>query len=246
MAEISEFHFSIASWAAWSPQAHCKAAWKELASGDRNLVRSESPNVADVPMLMRRRLGHLGRMALRCAIDAGKGCKQPNLVFSSRYGDSSITPVLINDIVGDAPLSPAKFSTSVHNAIAGLFSILTKNTAPHTAISAGADSLAYGLLEAVAQLLEDQRPVLWVHYDTSPDDFFKGYVEDEAEDASLAVLLTLPSDDCEVVVMAPSGDEVSEASGCDVVSFVHFLVGHSSSWRHEFANQQWECRRGVA
>ena len=52
------------------------------------------------------------------------------------------------------------------NASAGLFSILQRNTAPGTAISAGCASFGYGLLEACLQLAEKpEQPVLFVYAD---------------------------------------------------------------------------------
>jgi len=63
------------------------------------------------------------------------------------------------------PVSPTRFHNSVHNAAAGYWSIATHSQAPSTSISAGEDSFAVGLLEAVVQALAEQQDSLLVAYD---------------------------------------------------------------------------------
>jgi len=46
------------------------------------------------------------------------------------------------------------FSLGVHNALAGLLSVSTRNHGGHTALAAGIDSFGFGLMEAAVCLLE--------------------------------------------------------------------------------------------
>ena len=49
-------------------------------------------------------------------------------------------------------MSPAAFSSSVHNAAPGAWSLFTKNTVAYTAIAARERTYEMGLMEAKAQL----------------------------------------------------------------------------------------------
>ena len=61
------------------------------------------------------------------------------------------------------PLSPAKFSHTVHNAQAGLFSIATGNRRASSSLAAQQDTFGHGWLEALAHLeREPERPLLLV------------------------------------------------------------------------------------
>jgi hypothetical protein len=69
-------------------------------------------------------------------------------------------------MTGQNEVSPADFSLSVHNALAGLLSIHTRNTLGHTALAGGPDTFAYGFMEALACLREEPgRPVLYCYGD---------------------------------------------------------------------------------
>ena len=46
-------------------------------------------------------------------------------------------------------MSPAGFSNSVHNAAAGAFSLITKNTNTYTSVAAGDDTLEMAILKAL-------------------------------------------------------------------------------------------------
>jgi hypothetical protein len=82
-------------------------------------------------------------------------------VFASRHGSFATTVSLLEDLARDAPLSPARFSHSVHNTQAGLFSIWAGNRQPSTALAAREETFAHGLLEAACLVRrEPERPVL--------------------------------------------------------------------------------------
>ena len=63
-------------------------------------------------------------------------------------------------------VSPTRFSNSVHNAAAGYWSIATRSTMESTVLCAFDASFCAGLLEALAQVSDTDRPVLLCAYDT--------------------------------------------------------------------------------
>ena len=80
---------------------------------------------------------------------------------------------MLEALASKEELSPAVFSLSVLNASTGLFSMLEKNFAPSTAISAGCSSFSYGLLEACTQLDENPgQSVLLVYADEPIPDIY--------------------------------------------------------------------------
>lgn len=103
-----------------------------------------------VPMAQRRRMPRFALAAVRCAL----GVMTPNgeTVFASRYGDVPTAVTLLQAIAQGELLSPTAFSACVHNAAPGLAGQIAGVKASHTAVAAGEDSLAAGVLEARLRL----------------------------------------------------------------------------------------------
>ena len=113
------------------------------------LAPGETPDVSFVPPLMRRRLSALQKEMFVISHALGESESDYSVFFASHDGEQSLTHFLANEYNTEGAVSPGKFSTSVHNAAPGLYSIFTANQAPYTAIAAGEDSIESGLLEAL-------------------------------------------------------------------------------------------------
>jgi hypothetical protein len=157
---------------------------------------------AAVPTLLRRRVSAIGQLALRAAFQAG-GAQQPRFVFCSRHGEFDRTVSLLRSIAAREPVSPADFSLSVHNALAGLLSIATKNPRGHTAIAAGHDSFGYGMLEGALCLaaVPDEK-VLVVYFDAPLPALYAPIGDDAAAAVALALLLAPQTGAGDDVVMS--------------------------------------------
>jgi hypothetical protein len=115
-------------------------------------------------------------------------------VFATRHGPFSTTLVLLQDLAAGSPLSPARFTHSVHNAPAGLFSIWAKNPRASSTLAAGSETFPHGFLEALALLhREVARRVLLVVADEQPPDPFAS-LADRVEGAYGAAFLLGSSD----------------------------------------------------
>jgi hypothetical protein len=87
-------------------------------------------------------------------------------VFASTYGDLPINHYMCSTLASTPLLvSPTRFHNSVHNAVSGYWTIGTGSMRASTALAAGANTFASGLLEAVVQALANDTPVLLVAYD---------------------------------------------------------------------------------
>ena len=157
--------FSVEAWAAWAPGLGDQAAWRAWLCQPHTISLQEEPALLEMPAMIRRRVERLGRVALQ-ATYWGQGDKDPcPIVFASRRGDISRSLQLLHKLAVGEPLSPAAFSTSVHNAIGALYSIATAHTGPYTAIAAGEETVEAAFVEALGQLVDGEREVLLVYYD---------------------------------------------------------------------------------
>jgi hypothetical protein len=89
----------------------------------------------------------------------------------------------------DRQISPTRFHNSVHNAAAGYWGIATRAMAPCQVLCAYDASFGAGLLDAMAQVVHDQVPVLLIAYDSEyPEPLFSKRLVPDC--AGVALLLT--------------------------------------------------------
>ena len=155
-----------------------RAEWSESES-------TPKPDVSFVPPMERRRLTLLERAALSVAWKVYPHGEQIPVVFASRWGEIGTTLKLMRQMHDEGEMSPAGFSNSVHNAAPGHLSLLTKDKAPYTAISAGVDSYEMGMLEASTY----PGKVLFVYAEESTPEMYRPHFPDVKRAHSVAVLL---------------------------------------------------------
>lgn len=156
------------------------AAWKE---GD------PAPRVDFLSPIQRRRLSPLARVALDAMWRVVASAEHLPTVFASRHGEVSSTYRMLNQLVAHEPLSPAEFSHSVHNSIVGQASIFRHDHSESVAVSAGADTLPAGFIEAAGLLLNFERVLLAVYDEPVPEPYLKE-MPTETERWALVALLT--------------------------------------------------------
>jgi hypothetical protein len=108
----------------------------------------------------------LATLAVQIATEAVGDVAADFLVFASQHGDVARLRAMLDDIAAGTELSPTVFSQSVHNASAGLYTIISRSRAPVCALSSGASTFAAAWLEAEGFLLEHpEAAVLLASYD---------------------------------------------------------------------------------
>jgi len=227
--------FQIADWAAWSDGQAVRAA-----------DEAEPPNV--LPPLLRRRVSAIGQSAFRAAQGLAENM-QVRFVFCSRHGEFARTHSLLESLCAAEPASPGDFSLSVHNALAGLLSMARKNRAGHTAIAAGRDSFACGLLEAATCLAAGvDEAVLLVYFDEPLPEEYQEF--GDPDEASLALALLLhpargDGTDLRLSFLAQNATEPVRSATAQAMDFLRFL----SSGAHETVSpgerMQWRWSRGA-
>jgi hypothetical protein len=227
--------FRIVDWAARSPDRESKAQWAAWARKISPNPPAELKQPIDMPMLLRRRLGRLGQLAVAAAYEAG-ALPPVRYIVCSRHGEFRRTLGLLRGVALREPLSPSEFSVSVHNALAGLLSIATKSTGGHTAIAAGADSFAYGLVETAASLsAAPEEPVLLVYFDEPLPAPFAELTTPQSDMALALALLLLPAGAAEQrgelvqLAVEPSPGDGTAATTRQALDFLCFLASGAAS-----------------
>jgi hypothetical protein len=152
---------SLLGWAACAPDVEFGASLPFPAGGvDREAM----------PAMLRRRASPATQMAFSAAVRAcAQASRMPGelpSVFASVAGEIQTSDALCIELARpDGIISPTAFHNSVQNTTAGYWSIAQGCTRPASALAAGADTFAMGLLEAWCQLACQGGELLLVCYD---------------------------------------------------------------------------------
>ncbi|POZ50054.1 beta-ketoacyl synthase chain length factor [Methylovulum psychrotolerans] len=177
--------FVLKAWAAWPPLP---------APDDMALAATQKNLLSVIPNHLKRRLSPLAKTVF-CALSQCAGTKsQSPVVFSSTHGELGRSLEMIKLIEAGEEISPTAFSLSVHNAIAGLFSIVYGNTCEITVLASGEDGVGSGFLEALGLLQEGAAEVLLVFYDEPLPDFYPAAPFRLSADSASALVLAIGKD----------------------------------------------------
>ena len=147
----------------WAPNADGVKEWRVWLQQNEHPQGNEPPPLSHIKPMQRRRLSLLARSVFetsaRCLEQIPEQHRSTNDVgclFANAYGQCDTTVKMLQTLAQAEPTSPAAFSLSVHNAIAGQFSIAHMLTGASATMAPGRDGLGGVFLEA-AGLLEEQR-----------------------------------------------------------------------------------------
>ncbi len=182
----------LKKWAAWAPGLEDTRAWLDWCAEPRELGAEGRPEASFLPALLRRRCSPLTRIMLTVAFECcgEEERAQVSSVFASRHGNINESIELLERLAHQLPLSPTRFSHSVHNAQAGLFSIAAGNRRASSSIAAEAETFGCAYLEALTFLERfPECPVLLVMADVPLADAFASLVDEPAASYGLGLLL---------------------------------------------------------
>lgn len=206
--------------------------------------------------MARRRLSTLSRVALKVAHDCAADHPNVRIVFASRHGELRRTTDILRNISAGEPVSPTSFSLSVLNAMTGVFGISRGDRTAASALSAGAETLGYALLEAHAQYATDpSTPVLLVYADEPADPAY-GTIEEEVHGGALAILLEdsaatgrlTCARTVAIATEAPGDKGATDTVFATQSQAVHHCLDTrtAAQWRGEHAAWAWSWHEGVA
>lgn len=157
-----QLKFSIERLDAWAPGASTLEEWRAWRNGELSISVDGEPAVLQMPPMIRRHTGRLGKLSCQVAYEALGDTGGIPIVFSSRYGDVGRSVDLLSALVSGDELSPTSFSLSVHNAVMGLFAMARRDNANSVALAAGDESAEYGIVEACGLLTDGADRVLLI------------------------------------------------------------------------------------
>lgn len=225
--------FSVTRFAAWAPE------------GD---AADTVPKLEQMPAMLRRHAGRLGRVACEVAYRALDGATGVPVVFASRYGEASRSVDLLEAMVGGQPLSPTSFSLSVHNAVGGLFSMARSDTGSCVSLAAGVESAETAVLEACALMDDGAAQVLIVVADCPLPPVYESFAAPGDRLHGFAALLAPASGtsgaSVSLIQRSRRADEAATTTESDMPAY-RVLSGESTELVHVSARHAWEWRRDV-
>lgn len=208
-----QVNFSIAQLEAWAPNVTTASEWREWAKGDRTMGEIGEPALQQMPPMLRRHAGRLGRLACSPAYDTLADLRDVPMVFSARYGEVSRSVELLTALSAADELSPTTFGLSVHNAVPGLFSMARKETANSIALAAGDDSAECGVIEACGLLADGVEQVLLVVADCPLPPIYKEFEDTAPAAFGWSCLIKPPTVD--ILTLEWFDDGISESGRAD-------------------------------
>ncbi len=243
--------FTVKAWSAWAPGLENTEDWRRFAREPVLPALDGTPVLMFVPAMQRRRFSRLSRMALQSAFAScpTELLTEASTVFASRHGESEVCLALLRDIAQRLALPPTKFSHSVHNAQAGLFSIAAGNGRPSSSIAGQQDTFCAGLVEALG-LCQRHRPhpTLLVVADEPIPAIFRAF-EDELPAAFAAAWLVeegigaagMPFEMRLSEPLANTADTTPKLPGA--LQFLAWMLGEEDSLALTRGRRSWIFRR---
>ncbi|MDD5322869.1 MAG: beta-ketoacyl synthase chain length factor [Methylococcales bacterium] len=172
MTESIVSSFVLSKWNAWASGINDIDDWLNWSKKDLALQQEKAVIPDSVPKMLQRRLSPLAKAVFNSANKCIVTGEQIPTVFSSAHGEIYKSLEMLKAIQADDEVSPTAFSLSVHNAIAGLFSIVYSNQQEITVIAPGQEGIAPAFIEGLGILQEGADAVLLVLYDEPIADFY--------------------------------------------------------------------------
>lgn len=235
--------FDVLRWHAASTRLADEAAWRAWAQG--TLAPADlpdvPPDVSFLPALQRRRLGLLSRLFFAAAwplLDDAAHCP---LVLVSHDGEINRGFELWSALYGTGDVSPTSFGLSVHNALAGQWSMARGDMSEHTALAADEEALEIGILEACGLLREGAEHVLLVFADEALGEQYDVRGVSRPPFAHALAMVLAAGERFRLTRQAPQAPENTPDWGALAFVRQHYL-GHAR-WRQDYRRSSWHWEK---
>ena len=189
------YKFNLKNWLAWGIG--------ELSDLDNlSNIKSGIPNLDGTSVMVKRRMPKLSKYIHALTQDITILDRNIPTIFASKNAELARSFKIIRSF--DTDVSPTQFSMSVHNAIAGLLSVITKDDSKYTVIDSLSGVLETALIEATS-LLTEHNCVKVVYFD---EDLPVELIESTAEYNQPIVLL----------LVIEKGTEISLSSEANILN----------------------------
>lgn len=164
MRAACSFSFNILDWSAISSRISTQQEWLQWSNNalNPNDLAEYQPALDFLPAIQRRRLGKAARLVCQAAWPLAERYPDCPVVFASHDGEINRSFELWPELLQSQTVSPTSFGLSVHNALAGQWSIQRKDMQESTALATLSDGLETALAECYALLQEGTERVLLI------------------------------------------------------------------------------------
>lgn len=214
--------FNLKSWAAWGIG--------ELAEITKlEKIKNGTPLLENIPPMVKRRMPMLAKyiFELNTILDDSLSIKTPKTaiptVYASKNAELKRTFNIIRSFTGD--VSPAQFSMSVHNAIAGLLSVINKDNSVYTVIDSMSGTLEAAVIEAIS-LLSEYDYVKVIYFDEDlPDELNSSFIGNNKP-----VAMCLLIEKGQQISLESSANHKNIESNENLIDLVEFFTLKTSSY----------------
>nr|WP_255494740.1 beta-ketoacyl synthase chain length factor [Luteibacter sp. Sphag1AF] len=207
----------------------------------------QQPSCAFIPAMQRRRLSRLARITMDVAWPLCADDEQLPFVFASRHGETPRTFALLEDIGRDQPLSPTQFGLSVHNAIAGQWSILRGQKGESVALAGEGDTFEHAMLEAAALLHEGAPSALVVMAEEQPAEALRSWIDDVPFSYAVALRVSLPDASSSAtrwrLSLHANDADARPGAWPNALDFLRALHDPHAPVQHAWRSRQWKWHR---
>lgn len=208
--------------------------WRRYFAGKGILGPRELPSLGTHSRLTRR-LDILGKLSLAVLQDMAWKPQEP-LVFASNWGDIGRSKELLYNLADSGEVSPAGFTTSVHNAIAAIAAIGAKNHSFSPAIAAGSLTTEAALCQGYLLAETGAASIIVLRAEMPMPPNWDLTIEENCKEAyAWALRLTIvPNEESRHLQLTPisHGQGASDESTDTISSDLRFLFGPMRSRQH--------------
>ncbi|MDO5090522.1 MAG: beta-ketoacyl synthase chain length factor [Cardiobacteriaceae bacterium] len=235
--------FDIVQWHAVSTRLRTPADWQAWAENPAvaDELAETKPDVAFLPAMQRRRMGLLARLMFEAAWPLLAENAHCPLVLVSHDGEINRGFELWHTLYAQGDVSPTSFGLSVHNALAGQWSMLRGDMSEHTALAVGEEALETALMEAAGMLSDGAAQVLVVFADEPLAAQYDVQNVIRPPFAHAVALLIKPGSGWRLTRHAPVQPAANDC--WSALSFVREQYRQSRQWVHHYANASWQWER---
>ncbi len=244
---MTTFSFKLAAWRASCPYFSETEQWRRWAAGGQADTAAETkPALEFLPAIQRRRLSPAARLVFDAAWPLAEAFPDCPLVYASHDGEINRSFELWQSLFREQTVSPASFGLSVHNALAGQWSMLRQDMSENTALAADKDCLENALAEAYA-LLHEGAGRVWVVLADEP--LHGGYAV-AAERAPFAYALAMvlePGSDYRISLLKPDAEKENPPHSpyWGALEWIRFMLSDRHQWERNSGKRRWLWQKKI-
>ena len=239
------FSFNLLGWHAASTRLHSSEEWAAWAGGR---LRAEDlpdtpPPVAFLPAMQRRRLGVSARLLFQAAHPLVAENERCPLVLASHDGEINRSFALWVGLLRANEVSPTSFGLSVHNALAGQWSMLRGDMSEYTALSVRGDGLEAALAEAAGFLADGTDKVLVAVVDEPLQAQYPAAPAERAPFPYALSMLLGRGDGWRLSAMPAAAGQQAQNGYWGALSWLQHELSGCLEWQHLYADKVWQWQK---